>query len=142
MSKDNLALVQSVYEAFGRGDIPAVLGTMSSDFRWIAAENSPYDRGTPYVGPQEVLENIFMRIGGNWDGFKVLVDRYLDAGDTIIMEGRYGGTYKDTGKDTNAQVVHIWVARDGKLVEFRQYCDTAELRDVTGRSAQASASAS
>jgi ketosteroid isomerase-like protein len=88
-----------------------------------------------------VLENIFMKIGSDWEGFTVDVDRFLDAGETVIMEGRYGGMYKATGRKTHAQVVHIWVARDGKLVEFRQYCDTAELRDVSGRSTPASASA-
>src|SRR5687768_5131985 len=124
MSLDNLTLVQSVYDAFGRGDIPSVLAAMAPDLRWVAAEHSPYDRGTPYVGPDEVLQHVFMPIGANWDRFAILPERFLDAGHTIVMEGRYGGTYKATGRQTNAQVVHIWVVRDGKLIEFRQYTDT------------------
>jgi ketosteroid isomerase-like protein len=140
MSQANLKLVESLYQAFGRGDIPGVLATMSPDFRWVPAEHSPYDRGMPYVGTDEVAQHVFMRIGVDWDDFVVLPDRFLDAGDTIIMEGRYGGTYKSTGRKTNAQVIHIWVVRDGKLSEFRQYTDTAELREVSGRSNQQAAS--
>jgi uncharacterized protein len=141
MSLDNLTLVQSVYDAFGRGDIPSVLAAMAPDLRWIAAEHSPYDRGKPYVGPDEVLQHVFMPIGANWEAFAIVPERFLDAGDTIVMEGRYGGTYKSTGRKTNAQVVHVWVVRDGKLIEFRQYTDTAELRDVLGRNNESTASA-
>jgi uncharacterized protein len=134
MSSQNLTLVQSVYDAFGRGDMPAVLAAMAPDLRWIAAEHSPYHRGTPYVGPDEVLQHVFMPIGSNWENFLILPERFLDAGNTIVMEGRYCGTYKPTGRGTTAQVVHIWVVRDGKLIEFRQYTDTAELRDVVSGS--------
>ena len=41
---DNLTLVKGVYEAFGRGDIPAVLGTMSPDIKWYDAESNPARR--------------------------------------------------------------------------------------------------
>ena len=141
MSSENLTLVKSLYDAFGRGDVEAVLGMMAADLRWIAAEHSPYDRGTPYVGPQEVMQHIFARVATEWDGFAVVPTRFLDAGDTIIMEGRYAGVYKSTGRRTNAQVVHLWVVRDGKAVEFRQYADTAEFLHLTGKAEVASASA-
>lgn len=123
--------------------MPFVLAAMSSDLRWIPAEHSPYDRATPYIGPQEVLENVFLRIASEWDGFQVLPDRFLTAGDTIMMEGRYRGKHKLTGRDMNAQVVHIWVVRNGKLTEFRQYTDTAHIRDVadTANSGGAASSA-
>jgi ketosteroid isomerase-like protein len=131
MSQENLTLVKSVYDAFGQGDISSIIAAMAADFRWVPAEHSPLDRGNPYIGPDEVLEQVFMRIGAEWEDFVVLPDHFFDAGDTIIMEGRYGGTYKATGRKTNAQVVHLWAVRDGKLAEFRQYTDTAELHDVS-----------
>jgi ketosteroid isomerase-like protein len=108
---------------------------MAPDLRWVAAENSPYYCGAPYIGPQQVLENVFQKIASEWDRFQVVSDRFLDAGDSIIMEGRYRGTYKATGREANSQVVHIWVIRDGLLSEFRQYADTAQLRDVSARTA-------
>jgi ketosteroid isomerase-like protein len=132
MANTNMALVQGVYEAFARGDVASLIATMAQEFRWIPAENSPLDRGAPYVGPQEVLQNVFMRIATEWEGFEVLPDRFLDAGDTVVMEGRYAGTYKMTGRRTNAQVVHVWVVRSARLIEFRQYADTAELQWVIG----------
>lgn len=82
-----------------------------------------------------------MRIGAEWDQFEVVPTRFLDAGDTIIMEGRYRGSYRTTGRSTNSQVVHLWLIREDKLIEFRQYTDTAELREVVGSRDSGKASA-
>jgi ketosteroid isomerase-like protein len=131
MSQANVDLVKFVYEAFGRGDVSSVLSAMSPGIRWIPADHSPTDRGRAYNGPQEVADIVFKTIGEQWEGFKVKPERFFDAGDTVIMEGRYGGTYRATGRATNAQVIHIWLIRDGKIAEFRQYTDTAELSSVT-----------
>ena len=44
--------VSGVYEAFGRGDVPAVLGAMDPEIRWHEAEGNPYmPSGEPWVGP-------------------------------------------------------------------------------------------
>ena len=130
MSAENVEFVKSLYEAFGRGDIAYLLERMSPAFRWLPAENSPMDRGRPFIGSQDVLDNVFTRIGGEWENFKVKPERFLDAGDTVVVEGRYAGASRATGKNFDAQMLHIWVVRDGQLHEFRQYTDTAQARDV------------
>ncbi len=59
---DNVKLLMDLYDAFGRGDIPAVLGAMSPDIKWYEAENNPYmPSGEAWVGPDAVLANLFMR---------------------------------------------------------------------------------
>ena len=67
---DNVEFVKTVYEAFGRGDIPAVLAAMDPGIEWRAAEGHPYmPSGEPWIGPDAVLGQLFMRIGADWDGF-------------------------------------------------------------------------
>ena len=44
-SDDNVKTVQSVYEAFGRGDIPTVLDALTDDVDW-ASEAWRHDDGT------------------------------------------------------------------------------------------------
>jgi hypothetical protein len=51
---------------------------------------------------------------------------------TVLVEARYTGTYKQTGKKLDAQVCHVWKIRDGKVMSFQQYTDTAQLQDVAG----------
>jgi ketosteroid isomerase-like protein len=72
------------------------------------------------------------RLATEWDGFTVHAGEFHDAGDVVVVEGRYTGTYKETGKRLDAQVCHVWKIRDGKVASFQQYVDTAQLQDVEG----------
>ena len=118
----NLDSVRGVYDAFARGDIPAVLGFLSPHIEWTEAEGFPY--GGTYVGPEAVLNGVFMRLGTEWDGFAAVPDEFIDGGDTVVALGAYGGTYKATGKSIQADFAHVWKVRDGKAVRFTQYVDT------------------
>lgn len=130
---DNVQLLKNLYEAFGRGDIPSVLGAFSPDIRWHQAESNPYrPSGEAWVGPDAVLNNLFMRLGSEWEGFTVHPASFHGAGDSVIVEGRYTGTFKATGKSMDVQVCHIWDVKGGKLTRFQQYIDTAKLQDVMG----------
>lgn len=128
----NTQLVSDIYASFAQGDIPAVLGCFSPEIVWHEAENFPYADGNPYHGPEAVLNGVFARCGGEWDGFAVEIDEIIDAGDTIIATGRYLGTYKATGKPQNTQIAHIWRIKDGKAVAFQQHADTLHVARVTG----------
>ncbi len=130
---DNVSLLKSLYDAFGRGDIPTVLGAMSPEIKWFEAENNPYmPSGEAWVGPDAVLNNLFVKLGTEWDSFTVHPKSFYDAGNTVIVEARYSGTYKATGKSMNTQVCHVWDVKDGKVTRFQQYADTAKLQDVMG----------
>ena len=118
----NLSSVQKVYDAFATGDIPSVLGFLTSDCEWTEAEGFPY--GGTYRGPRAVLENVFMRLGSEWNGFAAVPDEFIDGGDTIVALGKYSGTYKKTGKSFEANFAHVWKVKDGKAVRFVQYVDT------------------
>ena len=130
---DNVTLLKNLYDAFGRGDIPTVLGAMSPGIEWHQAEGNPYmPTGEAWVGPDAVLNNLFMRLGAEWDGFAVHPKSFHDAGDSVIVEGRYDGTYKATGKSMDTQFCHVWHVKDAKLTRFQQYVDTAKLWNVMG----------
>jgi ketosteroid isomerase-like protein len=132
MSQENVNVVRGMYEAFGRGDIPSVIAALDSQVEWWEAENFIYADNNPYVGPQAVLEGVFMRIGSEWDGFAVSPEEVLDAGGTVIGHGYYSGTYKQTGTQVRAQFAHFFRFRGGKVVKFQQYTDTAQFRQAIG----------
>lgn len=130
---NSVQILKDLYEAFGRGDIPAVLGKLDASLEWREAEGNPYrPTGEPWIGPQAVLENLFARLGSEWDGFTVTPREFHGAGDTVVVEGRYTGTFTATGKQLDAQVCHVWKLRGGKVVSFQQYVDTAQLQAVMG----------
>lgn len=104
---------------------------MSSDIHWHEAESNPYmPSGEAWVGPDAVLNNLFLKLGAEWDGFAVHPKSFHDAGKSVIVEGRYSGTCKATGESMDTQVCHVWDIKDGKVIRFQQYVDTAKLQHV------------
>ena len=127
----NVQLAKDIYAAFGRGDIPTVLAAFHPEVEWRQAEGNPYHLdGSAWIGPQAVLENLFMRIGAEWNGFTVTIRTLHDAGEYVVVEGRYTGTYKPSGRKLDSQLCHVLRFQGGKLVSFQQYLNTAQLQRV------------
>ena len=126
-------IVADVYDAFARGDIPTVLAAMDPEIQWYEAEGNPYmPTGEAFVGSEAVLNNLFVKLGEDWEGFAVHPGLFHDAGDVVVVEGRYTAQHKKTGRSLNAQLCHVWTLRDGKVAKFQQYVDTAQLRGAMG----------
>lgn len=133
MSKENVAVVEAIYAAFAAGDVAGVLGRMDAKIVWNEAEHFPYADGNPYVGPDAVASGVFARCISEWDGFAVKVEEILDAGNAVVAQGRYFGTYKATGRTQNTQFVHVWRVAGGKATGFQQYADTLQVARVIGK---------
>ena len=82
------------------------------------------------MGPQAVLDGVFMRLALEWEEFTVTPQEWLDAGDHVVLLGTYGGTYKATGRSVRAQFAHVWLVTDGRVVRFQQYTDTKQFAQV------------
>lgn len=123
----NMDAVNRIYAAFAAGNIPAVLELFDPSIEWLAAENSPLADRSPYRGLNQVVEGVLTRIGVEFPGLTIQVDELLDAGDKIVMLGRYHGVRKATGKGFQAQVAHIWTITAGKATKFQQYLDTYQV---------------
>ena len=122
MSEENIAFVRGVYDAFGRGDVDAVLGAFAEDIDWQEAEGMPYEAQR---GPQAVAENIFGPVTTDIEGFSAAPEEFYAGGDEVVAIGRYTGTAAESGKPLDIPFVHAWTVRDGKIHRFRQYTDTA-----------------
>ena len=127
----NSDVVKYVYERLAQGDLPAILANFDREIEFRLAEGHPYSpAGTTWIGADAITKNFFLKSGPEWEGWAMRVDELTEMGDAIVVEGRYAGLYKPTGKRMDLQVCHIWKFRDGKITSFHQYLDTARLQDV------------
>jgi ketosteroid isomerase-like protein len=126
----NSKTAEAFYAAMGRGDIPFVIGILDPQIVWTEAENFVYADQSPYVGVDTVLSGLFARLGGEWDGFSAVPHEIVDGGETVVALGRYGGVYKATGVKIDAQFVHVFKFKDGKIAKFQQYADTAQVQNA------------
>ena len=116
--------VRRSYEAFERGDMEAVVADMDEEIEWHQAQGLPH--GGTYRGLDAVRRAIFDPLDEDWwDGFRADPTEFIDAGDQVVVLGRYTGRAKATGRALDVPFAHVWTFRDGKAVRFRQFLDTA-----------------
>lgn len=124
----NSDLVRGLYSAFASGDVPAVLGSFDPEISWTEAAGFPY-AGT-YIGANAVLENVFMKLATEWEGFAAVPDEIVDGGETVVALGNYTGTFKASGKSMNVPFAHVYKFKDGKIASFVQHTDTLKVSEV------------
>jgi ketosteroid isomerase-like protein len=128
MTEQSVEIVEGIYGAFARGDVPAVLGAFAEDIEWYEAEGMPY--GGLHRGGDAVLQNVFGPIAEDVEGFAVTPEELIGSGEAVAAVVRYTGTGKATGKALDVPVVHVWDIRDGKAARFRQFIDTVKFAEV------------
>lgn len=123
----NKQIIQGAYEAFAEGNVPGVLAVMDDKIEWTEAEGFPL-HGT-YVGPQAIVDGVFMRLGEIGDGFTVTPTRFVAEDDVVVAIGSYSWQQRSTGKPVQVQIAHVWTLRDGKVVSFDQHVDTLKVQE-------------
>jgi hypothetical protein len=128
MSAQSVEVVHAVYDACGRGDVPAVLGLFADDIAWHEPEGLPY--GGVHNGPMAVAQNVFGPVTEDVEGFAVTPEEVFVDGDRVAVVARYSGTGRVTRRVLELGVVHVWDVRDGRITRFRQYLDTMRFLEV------------
>ena len=128
MAEQAVQVVKGAYEAMARGDVPAFLGSFADDIAWHEAEGMPY--GGVYQGPDAIAQNVLGPLVTDIPNFSVTPEEFIASGDTVAVVARYTGTGKETGRELNLNVVHVWEVRGGKIARFRQFADTAKFLEV------------
>tara|TARA_R110002049_G_scaffold228380_2_gene400529 strand:- start:4408 stop:5280 length:873 start_codon:yes stop_codon:yes gene_type:complete len=127
---NNITVIDNLYQAFAKGDIPSVLGAMDPKIVWQEAEGNNLADGNPYIGPEAVLKGVFERVIGGHEYFKLAnIELHEMSNNQVLATLRYDAKYKESGKAYNAQAAHLWTLNDGKIVAFQQYVDTKKLAD-------------
>jgi ketosteroid isomerase-like protein len=125
MTDAKIATVQTLYEAFGRGDVEAILELLSDDVDWASCPESAV---APWHGVHRgkgEVPNFFKSLGEGVDvtGFEPLA---FTANQTDVMVvTRFAATARATGKSAEMDIHHWWRFRDGKICLYRGTEDTA-----------------
>jgi ketosteroid isomerase-like protein len=122
----NIAHVQSLYAAFGRGDIAALLAGCASDIDWQTV-GRPED--FPTIGPRKGTKAVeeFFRLVAEHEEFSDFSPReFYAAEDKVFVLGSYTLTVKASRTPVSAEWVHVFTVKDGKVTRFREHTDTAQ----------------
>jgi ketosteroid isomerase-like protein len=124
MSQQNLATVQSAFEAWDRGDTEAILQVCDEGIVVVQAPELP---GVPpeQHGHAGVLE-AFALWPAYWDDFRIDILRTLDLGEHVVVTTDQSGRSKDTGIEVTTQFTFLFAFRDGKITEWRIFLRESE----------------
>lgn len=121
----NLALVQTIYGEFARGDIAAILSHGTDDIVWISGGSR---EDFPTLGERHGTEgaaSFFSDVAAH-DEFTSFEPREFLAGDgKVVAMGHYGITVKTTGKHFESDWVHVFTIVGGRIAKFQEFTDTA-----------------
>jgi uncharacterized protein len=125
----NLATVNDIYAAFGRGDVPTILDKIAPNCRWEAwANNRAQRQGVPTLQPRNGPAGVgeFFAVVGELhiDDFQVLDvvagERQVAVEVVIEYATPTGGRLRD-------EEVHLWTFDEHQQVtRLRHYVDTAK----------------
>lgn len=130
MSADYRQAVKRFYRLYAYRDLATVLDLFDPQVQMHAAENFIYASAKPYVGPDAIRDGIFARLDAEWDGFSADAEEILGMGEVVIARGRYHGTFKATGTAINAEFVHVFRFKNGKIFDLQSYTDTAQFKEA------------
>jgi uncharacterized protein len=116
--------VEGIFAAFGRGDIPSILGKVAPDCVWRQSKALPY--GGEFRGPEGVGQ-FFARLDAATETTMFEVDEIFEQGENVFAFGRHGGKGRKTGKTATTEWSFRWKVRDGKVVLYVGYTDSAEI---------------
>ena len=112
-------VVQAVYAAFERGDIPAVLELFDPKIEISQSSELPW--GGTHRGHEGALE--FFGTLTAHIRTSVAAERMIVAGDTVVEIGRTEGHAVESGREFSIDEAHVWEVRDGRIVSMRAYVD-------------------
>jgi uncharacterized protein len=118
--------IQSLYAAFGRGDVTTILSYLADDVDWdngrVHSRECPWNGS--FKGKAQVPE--FFAAVANLDLNVFNPHTYIESGNHLAVLLRIEGRVKKNGHPLANDSVHVWMFNDhGHISAYRHYNDTA-----------------
>jgi len=134
--QQNVDIVKAGYEAFGRGDLEALIASLADDVDWTSPGPSDLPSAGRRVG-HEPVRQFFGTILELYEFLRFEPQRFVAQGDTVVVTGLDVVRVKATGKEVEETWAHVFTIANGKIAKFQEYIDTAavvaELRSATAK---------
>ena len=103
------------------------MSLMVDDVHWcsLGAGGAGQEFTGACFNKQGVL-SYFEALGAEWELVAYDADEFVAQGDRVVMLGRCHWRNRRTGKEVNSPKADVLRMRDGKIVAFMEYYDTAQ----------------
>jgi uncharacterized protein len=122
MSQANVEIVRAIYDAW----------TANLSAKDLIADD------LEYVNPPYAVESgtrrgrrALARVRDVYPDFRVEPERFIDAGDDVVVIGTARGT-SASGVEAQWRQGYVWTLRDGKAIRLRWFNDPSEALEAVG----------
>lgn len=119
MSEGDVDIVRRGFNAFAENDFEGWFAIASPEIRVYPRREEPGVKPC-YEGWDEMLDYMVNWYSG-WEDYTVEADRFIDAGDYVIVDAREVGIAEQSGVRVEDNFAHAFRVRDGKVTEWRMF---------------------
>ena len=127
MSADaNIKTIAEIYEAFGRGDVAAILAAVTDDVDWAAEAASS---AAPWYGTRhgrDAVAAFFSDFGSTMEVEEFTPVSFAANDTDVLTVVRFRAKSRNTGRTAQMNLHHYFKFRDGKVAYYRGTEDTAQ----------------
>ena len=124
MSEENVAVVRRVFATWAESDFEAFFSMAQPDIKVYPRPEEPGVKPC-YEGWEELMEYLINWFSG-WDEYTLEAERFIDAGDHVIVDVREVGFNRQSGIRVSENFAHAVKLADGKVAEWRMYGPVSE----------------
>jgi uncharacterized protein len=124
-AEDNIKTIQSVYEAFGRGDVGTILESVTDDVDWASDTSSTV---APWYGVHKGKAGVgafFQEFGGAIEVAEFTPFAFAANDSEVHTVVRFRATSRATGKSVEMNLHHYFVFQGSQISYYRGTEDTA-----------------
>jgi len=131
MSEQNLQIVRAGFDAFSRGDMPAMVELMDPSVVFTPLPDTPDVQS--FHGHEGVLQGLAQPID-IWDDFSVELREMRDFDDHVLASLRWWGRGPSSGIQMEVDICALYTFREGKIVRWQFFASGQQALEAAGLS--------
>jgi ketosteroid isomerase-like protein len=134
MSRENMELVRRMFDQIGTHseNAEALYELLDRDVVWDTSALELPGMGV-HRGHAGVRE-FWRRWLGTWEQWEFWPEKFIDAGDHVVVVVRQRGRGKASGVQVEQRHAQVWTLRDGRIIRHTLYRDVDVALRALGRS--------
>jgi ketosteroid isomerase-like protein len=129
MSLTNLELVQAAFDAYFRGDEPALLLLVAADV--VITQFPEQVDGREYHG-HEGFRQVMADWTGSWDDWSIEILGAKESGDVVLATARQRGRGQGSGAPMEAEATFVFTVLGGLIARWQMFSSEEQALEAAG----------
>jgi ketosteroid isomerase-like protein len=130
MTNDDVELIRRAYDAYGRGDVVAMLGSVDRDLEWTYLDPAQEDPEPQICRGRAELQTALERQTER--GLRTEMEEIVGNGDRVMVVTRTPGIEAHRVNRHDDRNFTVLTVRDGRIVSLRACRDRREALAIAG----------